>query len=108
LKSVVGSCDRGAVAGHAIGHAAAWPVLFGVAGGARQRTVITFVGIYFAAQPYTYIDGRRWSKRSARGRAVLDEIRATLSKWLFGKLLSMLVVGAATAFGLWMLGVPLA
>ena len=73
--------------------------------------IIIFVGIYFAAQPRIYIEGiitlAPFSKR-ARTREVLLEIYATLSQWLAGKLLSMLVVGVASTAGLLLLDVPLA
>jgi predicted PurR-regulated permease PerM len=82
--------------------------LFGALGNA---VIILFVGIYFAAQPTLYIEG--FIKlvpppRRARARQVLDEIGDTLARWLVGKSASMLVVGAATATGLWLLEVPLA
>jgi predicted PurR-regulated permease PerM len=83
----------------------------GLLGALGNVLIITFVGIYFAAQPYTYIDGIITlvpKRKRARAREVLDEIGATLSRWLFGKACSMLVVGTATALGLWLLGVPLA
>ena len=73
--------------------------------------IIIFGGIYFAAQPRIYIEGiitlAPFSKR-ARTCEVLSEIYATLSQWLAGKLLSMLVVGAASTAGLLLLDVPLA
>jgi predicted PurR-regulated permease PerM len=39
---------------------------------------------------------------------VLDAIGDTLARWLVGKVASMIVVGVATATGLWALDVPLA
>jgi predicted PurR-regulated permease PerM len=82
--------------------------LFGALGNA---VIILCVGIYFAAQPTLYVDGFIKlipQPRRARARQVLDEIGDTLARWLVGKSASMLVVGAATATGLWLLGVPLA
>ena len=67
--------------------------------------------IYFAAQPFIYVNGIVTlvpKDKRARAREVLDEIGLTLSKWLFGKMCSMLLVGAFTAIGLTILGVPLA
>lgn len=82
--------------------------LLGVIG---NIAIIVFVGIYFAAQPRIYIEGiitlAPFSKRE-RTREVLSEIYATLSQWLAGKLLSMLVVGVASTAGLLLLDVPLA
>jgi predicted PurR-regulated permease PerM len=82
--------------------------LFGALG---NTVIILCVGIYFAAQPTVYIEGFIKlvpQPRRARARQVLDEIGDTLARWLVGKSASMLVVGAATATGLWLLGVPLA
>jgi predicted PurR-regulated permease PerM len=83
----------------------------GVLGALGNVLIITFVGIYFAATPFTYIDGIVTlvpKRRRARAREVMDEIGRTLSRWLFGKACSMVVVGAVTAIGLSVLGVPLA
>jgi len=83
----------------------------GVLGALGNVLIITFVGIYFAAAPYTYINGFvtlvPQGKRD-RVRQVLDEIGRTLAKWLVGKSVSMLLVGTLTALGLTLLGVPLA
>lgn len=83
----------------------------GVLGALGNVLIITFVGIYFAAAPYTYINGFVTlvprGKRD-RVRQVLDEIGRTLAKWLVGKSVSMLLVGTLTALGLTLLGVPLA
>jgi predicted PurR-regulated permease PerM len=82
--------------------------LFGALGNA---VIILCVGIYFAAQPTLYIEGFIKlipQPRRVRARQVLDEIGDTLARWLVGKSASMLVVGAATATGLWLLEVPLA
>ena len=82
--------------------------LFGALG---NTVIILCVGIYFAAQPTLYIEGFIKlvpQPHRVRARQVLDEIGDTLARWLVGKSASMLVVGAATATGLWLLGVPLA
>lgn len=82
--------------------------LLGVIG---NIAIIVFVGIYFAAQPRIYIEGiitlAPFAKRK-RIREVMSEIAATLSQWLAGKLLSMLVVGVASTVGLLLLDLPLA
>lgn len=83
----------------------------GVLGALGNVMIITFVGIYFAAAPFTYINGIIMlvpHKKRPRARAVMDEIGRTLAKWLVGKSVSMLVVGTLTAVGLSLLGVPLA
>lgn len=83
----------------------------GVLGALGNVMIITFVGIYFAAQPFLYINGIVTlvpKRKRVRAREVLDEVGRTLSRWLFGKACSMVAVGAATAIGLLLLGVPLA
>ncbi|MGV7206732.1 AI-2E family transporter [Oxalobacteraceae bacterium A2-2] len=82
--------------------------LFGAVGNA---VIILCVGIYFAAQPAVYVEG--FIKlipptRRRRAREVLDEIGSVLARWLVGKACSMVIVGVATATGLWLLEVPLA
>jgi predicted PurR-regulated permease PerM len=83
----------------------------GLLGALGNVVIILFVGIYFAAQPYLYIDGLVTlvpKRHRPRAREVLDEIGRTLARWLVGKAVSMLVVGVASAVGLSLLGVPLA
>ncbi|UGQ48676.1 AI-2E family transporter [Massilia endophytica] len=83
----------------------------GLLGALGNVVIILFVGVYFAAQPYLYIDGLVTlvpKRHRARAREVLDEIGRTLARWLVGKAVSMLVVGVASGVGLSLLGVPLA
>lgn len=83
----------------------------GLLGAFGNVVIIIFVGIYFAASPGVYTGGFiRLIPQSKRGRAreVIDEMGDTLSSWLLGKAVSMLIVGTATAIGLSLLGVPLA
>ncbi len=83
----------------------------GVMGAAGNVLIILFVGIYFAAQPGVYINGMVTlvpKRKRDRAREVLDEIGATLAKWLVGKSVSMLLVGILSTIGLSLLGVPLA
>lgn len=86
-------------------------VFSGVFGALGNAVIILCVGLYFAAQPTLYIEGFIKlipQPRRARAREVLDAIGDTLARWLVGKVVSMIVVGVATATGLWALGVPLA
>lgn len=86
-------------------------VFSGVLGVLGNILIVLFVAIYLAYRPRTYTDGVLKLlplQRRARGSEVLQELGDTLSLWLRGKLLSMAVVGAATAIGLTLLGVPLA
>jgi predicted PurR-regulated permease PerM len=81
---------------------------FGALGGA----VLTLVmGLYLAVAPRVYRDGLvRLMPLSVRERVgeALDACGTALSRWLLGQSVSMLFVGATTAFGLWLLDVPLA
>jgi predicted PurR-regulated permease PerM len=82
----------------------------GVLGAIGNVAIILFVGIYFALSPRQYKRGIvKLVPQGKRERAVevLDDIGATLARWLIGKSLSMLIVGVATAVGLTLLGVPL-
>jgi predicted PurR-regulated permease PerM len=78
---------------------------------ASRTAIVVFVALYLAAQPRAYIDGfLRLVPPTRRHRTgqVMGEIGTTLTHWLRGKLLSMLVVGALTAGGLALIGLPLA
>lgn len=83
----------------------------GVIGALGNVVIILFVGIYFAASPHLYTSGFIKlippSKRP-RARQVMQKIGHTLSSWLLGKSISMLIVGVVTSVGLSLLGVPLA
>ena len=73
--------------------------------------IILFVGLYGAVGPQTYVDGLVCLfplRRRSRVRQILAAIDQTLVWWLVGRLCSMVVIGAGTALGLWLLGVPLA
>lgn len=82
--------------------------VLGVVGNAA---VILFVAIYLAASPRTYIEGALKllpPGRRPRARMVFRELGLTLTLWLRGKLLSMVIVGCALAISLALLDVPLA
>lgn len=73
--------------------------------------IIIVVGIFFAANPSSYQKGivKLFPPRHrTRIWEVLDMSYETLKWWLFGKLLTMVLVGVLTAIGLFLLGVPLA
>lgn len=85
-------------------------IFTGVLGGLGNIVIILFLSVYLAIQPRVYTDGiikLLPQHRRPRGRVVLCELGETLSLWLRGKMLSMLVVGIATSIGLTLLGVPL-
>lgn len=81
---------------------------FGALGGAALMLVM---GLYLAVAPRVYRDGlvrlMPLSVREHVGEA-LDACGNALSRWLLGQSISMLFVGVTTAFGLWLLDVPLA
>ncbi len=83
----------------------------GALGGLANVIIIFFVSVYLALQPGPYIKGiikLLPQHRRERGKEVLRELDDTLTYWLRGKLLSMLVIGVTTGVGLYLLGVPLA
>jgi predicted PurR-regulated permease PerM len=86
-------------------------IFSGALGVVANFVIILFVGLYLAAQPQVYITGFLKlvpKKHRPRGREVFKELGITLELWLFGKFLSMIVVGVAAAVGLSLLNVPLA
>lgn len=73
--------------------------------------LVLFIGFYLAASPSTYTRGlvllfpQRYHQRV---RQILRELQITLTRWLLGRLLGLIVVGIATWIGLMVLGIPLA
>ena len=80
-------------------------------GALGSALLMAIVGVYLAADPRTYREGLvrlvppRYRERVADG---LQASGRGLSCWLLGQGLSMLFLGATTAAGLALLGVPLA
>lgn len=86
-------------------------VVSGAIGGVVTIAVIGFIGLYVAAEPRLYLRGiLRLIPAPHRDRSaeILGAIGYTLKWWLIGQAIDMLVIGALTAVGLWLLGVPLA
>ncbi|MGE3764046.1 MAG: AI-2E family transporter [Kofleriaceae bacterium] len=82
--------------------------LIGALGGAL---IVVFVALYVAASPDVYRRGLLQlvpPPRRARMSGVLDDLSATLRRWMLGRLVSMTAVGVITTIALWLLGVPLA
>ena len=76
-----------------------------------KLVLVLFIGLYLAAQPGIYIRGllKLFPRRKKpRMQTVLNELEHTLTLWLFGKLVGMVIIGSATGMALAMLGVPLA
>jgi predicted PurR-regulated permease PerM len=83
----------------------------GVASFLVAALVILFVGIFGAAEPGLYRVGLLHLIPLAyrpRAAEALDAVAFNLRCWLLGQVFLMFVIGATTALGLWLLGVPLA
>ena len=80
---------------------------FGVFG---DLYVILFLGIFFFSSPDIYTQGfLKLIPKASKPKAdfVIRKVGYTLTKWLKGKILSMLVVFVLTAIGLAVMGIPL-
>ncbi|HEX6879203.1 MAG TPA: AI-2E family transporter [Terriglobales bacterium] len=79
-------------------------------GALTSLVVVLFFGLFLAADPGLYRRGLLQllpPRHRTRAGEVVDAVNETLGWWLLAKIASMLVVGAMTWVGLWMLGVPL-
>lgn len=73
--------------------------------------VFLLLGVYLAFNPFIYIKGflHLFPQRKRENvEKTLVHLGKTLKWWLFGKLISMAVIGILTVVGLWILNVPLA
>ncbi len=73
--------------------------------------IVLFFGIYFAADPDTYVNIVARLSPVDRRAAILEVMYETanlLRRWLIGQGISMLVIGSLTFIGLLILGVPIA
>jgi len=80
---------------------------FGVLG---DVYVVLFLGLFFTASSKTYVSGFIKlipPKSRPKAEDVVTKIGSTLTKWLKGKIFSMLVVAVLTAIGLWAIGMPM-
>jgi predicted PurR-regulated permease PerM len=85
------------------------PKVFNVAHGFIDIASILVMGLYLAVHPGTYKDFvvSITPPRHRRAMAdVLDSLGETLRSWVMAQLLTMAVLGALTAIGLRILGVP--
>jgi predicted PurR-regulated permease PerM len=79
--------------------------------GVTGLIVIVVVGFLGALDPDLYRNGLLLLvpvKHRAKAQQVVSEVVYTLRWWLLGQLIPMVVLGAATMVGLWLLGIPLA
>ena len=80
-------------------------------GGVASILLIPVFAVFFAVSPRIYVSAIvHLFPMSARPRVeeVFTESARALRSWLFGRVISMAVVGIGTAVGLWIAGVPLA
>ncbi|HVY49623.1 MAG TPA: AI-2E family transporter, partial [Minicystis sp.] len=73
--------------------------------------VISFLGVYAAAQPRVYVEALLRVvplARRPRARAVVHEIVTQLGNWLLGRAIAIAFVAVTVSIGLWLLDVPLA
>lgn len=73
--------------------------------------VILFVGLYFAYEPKTYLDGALTlvpHEHRPRTREALIEVYRSLRWWLVGRLAAMIILAVMATIGLLLLGMPLA
>jgi predicted PurR-regulated permease PerM len=88
----------------------ALPMAGGILSGVGEALLVFAVGIYFAADPKTYIDGTlrlipQW--RRARARAILKTVGAALTNWFIGMCFDMMMLAIMIFVGMWMIGMPL-
>lgn len=86
--------------------------MLGTTVGSLASLGLMFVfGAYFAFDPEIYMDGFGHlfpDQHRPRVREVTQSIGRALRAWLVGRFTMMAVVGAGTALGLWLIGLPLA
>jgi predicted PurR-regulated permease PerM len=83
----------------------------GVASFLEATVVILVVGIFGAAEPNLYYEGILHlipAHDRLRAAEALDAAVHNLRYWLVGQVALMVMIGATTALGLWLIGVPLA
>lgn len=81
-----------------------------VIGGLGAAVLVMAIGLFAAADPGLYSRGLITlvpPRRRERAGEVLRRLGYALRWWLFGQLVSMLMLGVSTALGLWLLGVEL-
>jgi predicted PurR-regulated permease PerM len=80
------------------------------AGTAALLLLMVVFGFYFAIAPDLYLHGMSKLlpiQHRPRMLQLMSEIGRALRSWLVGRFVSMSIIGAGTALGLWAVGVPL-
>lgn len=78
---------------------------------ATDMFVVLVIGLYFALQPHLYQTGLlRLCPPAEQARVAHITVQAAhaIRRWLAGRVISMALVGAGSALGLWLLGIPFA
>lgn len=89
---------------------------FSIAGFLRVSTtfiegviIMLISGVYLAVQPHLYREGLIQlfpRSRHARVAEIYDGIGEALRLWLIGQLIEMVLIGVASTFAVWLIGVP--
>jgi predicted PurR-regulated permease PerM len=86
-------------------------MISGMLGAIVNVIVILALGFYLALHSQFYVEGfvRLFTIKSRpRVTEIVEKTGLTLRWWLFGQLITMVLVGTLTTIGLWLLGIPLA
>jgi predicted PurR-regulated permease PerM len=86
-------------------------LLSGVTNFAVSVVIFLFVGIFGAAEPKLYRDGvlaLAPLRHRPRATEALDALTYNLHRWLVGQAVLMVIIGATSALGLWLIGIPMA
>jgi predicted PurR-regulated permease PerM len=84
-------------------------LILGAVGAVGNFFIVLFLGLCFAAQPSVYRLGllrMTPSRHRAKATEIVDNIGATLQRWLLAQIITMAVVFAVTWIGLLLIGVP--
>lgn len=84
-------------------------VILGAIGALGNFFIVLFLGVCFAAQPSVYrlgLLGMMPSRHRMKATAIVDNIGATLQRWLLAQIITMMVVFAVTWIGLMLIGIP--
>lgn len=97
--------------GRMAGRLASWATSFGftVVDAVLSTLLAIIAGAYLAAQPALYRRGLTKlfpPNQHERISGTLSAMGAAMRGWLIGVLISMVIVGVLTGFGLWLIGVP--
>jgi predicted PurR-regulated permease PerM len=88
-----------------------WQTLGAALGFLTYMLIVIFVALYVAMNPSVYRRGLLRLvplERRPRAQAILGELGTALRRWFLGRLLLTVIIGAVTAGGLALLGVPMA